>query len=200
MNNLPLVNNLLNSFKAFAGSHFMFNVMNTIQSDLLLNKNKDAFQTLQIFNRLYKYGVRCSNEQCITLEEEIQFLNQYLAMEHIRFEYRKFPKSISCGPLESETLVPTFILQNFVENAILMSMEQKADSTFLIRVEQENDFTYLRITLDTPNNQKKHSKIIQKLQLAEERLSILASENQCEYELNWQNGYFMELKFNFTEN
>ena len=126
MDDLLLDNNLLNSYKAFTGSHFMFNVINAIQSDLLLTKNKEAFQTLQTFNRLYKYAVKCSNEQYTTLEDEIQFLNQYLSMEQIRFSSSHFPKSISVGSFPPETLIPTYVFQPLVENAILLSLENKA--------------------------------------------------------------------------
>lgn len=200
MDNLTLTNNLLNSFKAFLGSHFMFNVVNTIQSDLLLSKTKDAFQTLQIFNRLYKYGVRCSNQQYTTLAEEIGFLNQYLAMEHIRFEQRKFPKTLSCEAIVNDTLVPTFILQSFIENAVLLSFEQKQDAGFNILLRQKENQIDLVIQLQVPKNVQYHSKTESKVQLAESRLALLTQEKQFSYTLNWHEDTFMYLSFNFTEN
>ena len=89
--NLHIANSLLNSFKAFVGSHFLLNIVNAIQSDVILNNNKSAFDTLQRFNRVYKLAIRNSNDQLIPLEQEISFINEYIGLEQIRFPQHKFP-------------------------------------------------------------------------------------------------------------
>jgi two-component system, LytTR family, sensor histidine kinase AlgZ len=199
MDNLALDNSLLNSFKAFTGSHFMFNVVNAIQSDLLLDKNKDAFHTLQIFNRLYKYAVRCSNEQWTTLEDEIQFLNQYLAMEHIRFNSDMFPKSISCGPYDKEAIVPTFVFQSFLENAILLSLEQDKSDSLSIIITQNAEVITLQLNLSTPKDVTYHPKIEQKTKYAGERLNLLSELGLCKFDLTFEDESFMQLDINYLE-
>ena len=199
MDDLLLDNNLLNSYKAFTGSHFMFNVINAIQSDLLLTKNKEAFQTLQTFNRLYKYAVKCSNEQYTTLEDEIQFLNQYLSMEQIRFSSSHFPKSISVGSFPPETLIPTYVFQPLVENAILLSLENKAKNNLHIHIAEYHTFIRLLLKMNSTNKDPYHPKIIQKTKYAEERLNLLSKFNLIEYEIDWGREGFMSLDINYLD-
>jgi len=199
MENNDLDNSLLNSYKAFTGSHFLFNVINTIQSDLLLNRPKEAFQTLQIFNRLYKYAVRCSNEQFTPLDEEIGFLNQYVSMEQIRFGNSKLPKSISCGDCPKDLLIPTFVFQNFIENGILLSLELPKPSGLNLSFTQKQKGINLCIKLPTSIETRYHGKTELKTKYAEKRLALLAETGLIDFELTWHKNEFMNLLINHLE-
>lgn len=199
MTNLELHNNLLNSFKAFVGSHFMFNVMNTIQSDLLLKRDKEAFQTLQIFNRLYKHAVRSSNEQLIALADEVDHLNQYLAMEHLRFGNRKFPRSISCGSLKPGQLIPSFVLQSLVENAVLMSLEDRNHRGFNVVIQQEASKIKLQIQLSLENETCIHPKVESKISLALQRLEELQNAGLINFHLSWEQACITDLEIDLHE-
>ncbi|MCB9262142.1 MAG: histidine kinase [Flavobacteriales bacterium] len=182
---------LLNSFKAFIGSHFLLNVINSIQSDIILSDKKSAFDTLQIFNRIYKNALRFSNAEFAELNAEISFLNDYISLENIRFAPRTFSK-LSTFQTESGE-VPVFVFQSFIENAILLSLENKSTKPKFVLL-SKNDFIEFSITLAETPEKNIHPKIESKLHLALERLDILKAHRLLEYEIAWNEKYFMQLK------
>ena len=187
--NPHIANSLLNSFKAFVGSHFLLNIINAIQSDVILNNNKSAFDVLQRFNRLYKLAIRNSNDQFIPLEQEISFINEYIGLEQIRFPQNKFPK-IAVKPLASDTAVPSFIFQSLVENAWLLSLEH-SNKKPTIRIQTNETKSTLIINVASPVHI--HPKVENKVSLALKRLDLLKENNLLDFDLTWSNVPFMTL-------
>jgi len=103
--------------------HFIFNALNSIQSLIGTGKETEARYFLAKFSRLMRQILDNSRKSSITLQEEIQSLENYLLIEQFcnghRFEYE-----ISVDPtLEVDFLnLPPMILQPFVENAIKHGM------------------------------------------------------------------------------
>lgn len=96
--------------------HFMFNVLNSI-SRLISMKNYDrALKLLDSFTQMLRYSLSNISSD-ITLEEELQYIKNYLEIQTTRFSDRiEYELCI-----EKETLglkVPYFSLQPLVENAI----------------------------------------------------------------------------------
>ncbi|MBI1307552.1 MAG: hypothetical protein GC181_13200 [Bacteroidetes bacterium] len=189
--------NLLNSFKAFIGSHFMLNVINTIQSDLLLSRTSDAFQTLQGFNRLYKYALSSSNEQLTPVEKEVAFLNQYLDMEQKRFGNGRFPKSVTTKNLDPDLWLPSFVYQSLLENIVLLSLEVDAEMV-KVHLECSENQVQFRADIQPVPDKKIHPKIEAKYNLALQRLEILKKEGLIEFE--WNQNHFIHLNLTSTEN
>ncbi len=99
--------------------HFIFNVLNTIQSKINATDHRDARYQLAKFSKLMRATLENSRESVIPLEEEIQSLENYLAMEKMsrnnRFDYQ----IQLMGTTDPETLIPPMLIQPFVENAII---------------------------------------------------------------------------------
>ncbi len=187
--NLHIANSLLNSFKAFVGSHFLLNIVNAIQSDVILNNNKSAFDTLQRFNRVYKLAIRNSNDQLIPLEQEISFINEYIGLEQIRFPQHKFPK-IGTTKIDINALVPSFVFQSLIENAWLLSLEN-SKSKPKITISTETDS--VRLQIDITSSEHIHTKVEAKVTLALNRLDLLKESDLIHYDLNWSKSPFMTL-------
>lgn len=188
--NLHISNSLLNSFKAFAGSHFLLNVINGIQSDVILKNNTSAFEMLQTYNRMYKNAIRSSNEQCTTLDGEINFLNDYLALEHIRFPKAKFNR-IENHAWHNTATVPTYIFQSLIENALLLSLTN--DAKLNINFSQnQNSFQLILKLSDTPS-EITHTKVKPKVELALHRLELLKQFELFDFEILWNTKSFMQL-------
>lgn len=192
--NLHIANSLLNSFKAFTGSHFLLNIINAIQSDVILNNNKSAFDILQRFNRLYKLAIRNSNDQLITLEQEVSFLNEYIGLEQIRFPQHKFPK-IPTTKLDLSTEVPSFVFQSLIENAWLLSLENSKSSP-KVKLLTNAKKVDLEIQLKSPETI--HPKVANKVELALDRLSQLQKNELLTFDLNWSKPNFMTLTIHPT--
>lgn len=109
--------------------HFIFNALNSIQSQIGTGKEKEARYFLAKFSRLMRQILTNSRNASITLEEEVSTLENYLLIEKFcngdRFDY-----SIKIDEqLESDfILLPPMLLQPFVENAIKHGFKFPADS------------------------------------------------------------------------
>jgi LytS/YehU family sensor histidine kinase len=185
-------NNLLNSFKAFMGSHFALNVINSIQSDVILKDNTSAFSTLQLYSRLYKTSVRHSNEQWVLLSDEIELLKDYLSLEQIRFSEYRVP-SIREIHVDEYTKVPSFIYQSLVENGLLLSLSDKNNHLKIVITDSEES-TILAVSLEPRSSEHIHKKVESKVQLALKRLEVM-KEYGLSYQLEWNKDNLMQLTY-----
>ncbi len=109
----------LMALRAQMNPHFIFNSLNSIQECIVKEKVEEAHTYLSRFSRLLRMVIDYSEKSLISLDQEIQFLNLYLGLESLRFG-QSFTYSIQVDPSldGEETLVPSLLIQPFVENAI----------------------------------------------------------------------------------
>lgn len=106
--------------------HFLFNAMNGIAMKVRLKENKTAVAMIAALNNLLRLSLSKSQEQLITIQQELELLNNYLLIERHRFGDQvqvtiDFPESI-------HTLkIPELILQPLVENAFKHSLTQNQE-------------------------------------------------------------------------
>jgi len=96
--------------------HFVFNAMNSIGS-MIYSTNIEAYNVLQKFSKLIRFGIDSSDSIFHFVEEEIDFITNYLLIEKIRFE-DKLEYNINIQKSENKILIPKMLLQNFVENSV----------------------------------------------------------------------------------
>lgn len=122
--------------------HFIFNALNSIQSLIGTGKETEARYFLAKFSRLMRQILDNSSKTSITLEEEIQTLENYLLIEQFcngqRFQYEVHVDS----QLEQDFIsLPPMILQPFVENAIkhgMRGLNEEDGGTISIRFRENN--------------------------------------------------------------
>lgn len=105
--------------RAQMNPHFIFNCLNSIQHFVVANDVKNANKYLSGFALLMRQTLENSKEGTITLRKEIAYLENYLALELMRFE-DKFTYELTCASdVSIDTVeVPAMIIQPFIENAI----------------------------------------------------------------------------------
>lgn len=106
--------------RARMNPHFFFNALSTLQSIALKdNDGKALAGNLSKFSHIMRETLESTYKDYVTIEQETQFLNEYLELQKIRFP-EKFTYSVhSSEEVETEELlVPSMILQPFVENSI----------------------------------------------------------------------------------
>lgn len=96
--------------------HFLFNAFNTI-SAYTETDPKIARRMMARLGALLRSSLDHAGRQEVTLAEELRFLDDYLAIERLRFEDRLTVK-IRVEDAVRGALVPSFVLQPLVENAI----------------------------------------------------------------------------------
>jgi LytS/YehU family sensor histidine kinase len=107
------------ALRAQMNPHFIFNSLNSIQECIVKEKVEDAHKYLSRFSMLLRMVIDYSERSFISLEDEIKFLKLYLGLESLRFgESFSYEIFISPEVDEEETIVPSLLIQPFVENAI----------------------------------------------------------------------------------
>jgi ligand-binding sensor domain-containing protein len=99
--------------------HFLFNSLNSIQFYIVKNDRVASSLYLSKFANLMRIILNNSQNQVISLNDELSALKLYLELESMRFKDR-FEYTFEIDPLINQisTLVPPFIIQPFIENSI----------------------------------------------------------------------------------
>ncbi|RMF21257.1 MAG: hypothetical protein D6765_15780, partial [Bacteroidetes bacterium] len=106
--------------------HFLFNSMNSINSYLLKKDVATASDYLGRFARLMRKILKFAAKDYISVSEEIEILEEYLRTEMMRFEKKfEFEFDLDENLDPDEVLLPTMLLQPFVENAVWHGLTRK---------------------------------------------------------------------------
>ncbi len=99
--------------------HFVFNALNSIQFHINRQDRATASRYLTSFAKLIRKNLDASQSDTTTLAEELERLELYLKLEHMRFK-DKFRYTIAVDPAVDATQVrlPAMMLQPYVENSI----------------------------------------------------------------------------------
>lgn len=106
----------LNVLRSQMNPHFMFNSMNSIRAMILEDPEKAQIMVTQLANIL-RYSLRLGNTTTVTLNEELEIVTDYLALEAIRLEDR-LNVTVSINAKTLHVQVPTMLIQTLVENGI----------------------------------------------------------------------------------
>jgi sensor histidine kinase YesM len=97
--------------------HFLFNTLNAISTLIELGRSNEAAEMLSHLNVILKTTLKRTTPEKIPLSQELEIMENYLAIEQIRFADRlRIEIQVEPGALVG--LVPCFLLQPIVENAI----------------------------------------------------------------------------------
>jgi LytS/YehU family sensor histidine kinase len=97
--------------------HFLFNTLNAITTLVELGRQSQAAEMLGHLNVILKRTLERSTPEKIPLLQELEIVENYLAIEQVRFADR-LRVDIKVDPGALHSLVPCFLLQPIVENAI----------------------------------------------------------------------------------
>lgn len=106
--------------------HFIFNALNSIQEFITENNQSSARKYLSKFARLMRLIMENSAQKTVSLQNEIDVLNDYLELTRLRFP-EKFSFRIDVDEqIDAEACeIPPMLLQPFVENAVLHGLAAK---------------------------------------------------------------------------
>ena len=125
----------LDFLQAQINPHFIYNTLSSIRFYVEMGKNEEAEDMLIDFSKILRKTLS-RTEQFITLREEMETLRHYVNLQKARYRERVevvFDVEESTLP----ALVPDFILQPIVENAIFYSL--KEDKICHIRIKSYMD-------------------------------------------------------------
>jgi hypothetical protein len=97
--------------------HFLFNVLNSIYS-LIASRPREAERMVALLAELMRRTLDVTDEELVPLHEELRLVESYLEIERVRLGDR-LAVEWRVEPAAERVLVPPFLLQPLVENAIL---------------------------------------------------------------------------------
>jgi len=116
------------ALRAQMNPHFTFNCLNSINKYILKNEAEEASLYLTKFAKLIRQTLNISVEEEHTLQDEIAMLENYLALEKLRFKDRvnyEIAVSPDLDPISIQ--VPPLLIQPFVENALIHGVSESAE-------------------------------------------------------------------------
>jgi ligand-binding sensor domain-containing protein len=173
------------ALQAMMNPHFVFNVMNSIQHYINTKDTNSANKILTGFAKLIRKNLEICTKSFISLDEELEYLELYLSLEKKRFgEKFKYTVQVNDQIDKEETMIPSMILQPYIENAIwhgLMPKEEGGKIDILISLKGETHLSIKIIDdgvgIENSLRAKKHHHQSKGMSLTSERINLL---NQIE--------------------
>jgi LytS/YehU family sensor histidine kinase len=138
----------LDALRQQLNPHFLFNSLNAITVLVRERNTRAATRVLELLSDLLRQVLRPEQPREVPLSQELQFVEQYLAIERVRFPDRLRVELM----IESEVrnaLVPIFLLQPLVENAIRHGVTRRVDAgRIAISARREGEMVHLSIRDD----------------------------------------------------
>jgi two-component system LytT family sensor kinase len=104
--------------------HFLFNTLHAISA--LMHKDVEAAdRMIARLSDLLRYALESTEAQEVPLQQELEFLEQYLEIEQTRFG-RRLVVHREIDPATLNAKVPNLVLQPLVENAIRHGIEPQS--------------------------------------------------------------------------
>lgn len=98
--------------------HFLFNALNSISFSVNKDDRKVAYNNVGLFSKFLRESIVSLDEFSRSLEEEINYVKNYLTLEKFRFK-DKFSYDFIIGPgVNPSQKVPKLILFSFIESAL----------------------------------------------------------------------------------
>ena len=127
--------------------HFLFNTLNSVSS--LVRFDPDTARTMvvklaNILRRLLRKG-----DSFVQLREELEFIDDYLDIEVVRFGRDKLKIVKEVDPATLEVMVPSVILQPLVENAVKHGLAPKVEGgTIYLRSRMQENLLIVEVEDD----------------------------------------------------
>lgn len=106
--------------------HFLYNTLDTIRSLALINDDEQVAEMTEALSTFFRYSIG-KRGHIVRLEEELENINHYLAIQNYRFQNKVSYQVIIEGNREEilSCRIPKLLLQPIIENAVYHGIEPK---------------------------------------------------------------------------
>jgi two-component system sensor histidine kinase YesM len=125
--------------------HFIYNTLDTIKWVAKANHISEITVLVTGLAKILRTSI--SSNQFVTLKEELNLVQCYVDIQRIRFSDKfKYKAEIQEG-LE-DVIVPKFVIQPIVENAVIHAFDDQDDGNILVTAYEENGKLIVKISDD----------------------------------------------------
>ncbi len=180
------------SLQTAMNPHFIFNALNSIQYFISKNDRLNAINYLAKFSKLIRGILSGSTQAKIRLVDEIEVLTHYIQIEQVRFEGKfnfqfDVDEELNLHVIE----IPPFLIQPYVENAILHGLCHK-NSLGLLVIRIRPDQKRILIEIEDDGVGREAAALLRTLnftwhkslgvKLTEERLNLINGKDKVSFE------------------
>ncbi len=135
----------LNVLKGQVNPHFMFNSLNNIRGLMLEDVDKSQ-EMISKLSEMLQYALAKNTVDAIPLEEEMEMVENYIALSKIQMEDRlHYVEEIA--PETLQTPIPPMIIQLLVENAAKHGIANLKDGgTISVKTKKEDQDLFITVT------------------------------------------------------
>lgn len=127
--------------------HFIFNTLSAIGAMVRTDDKLVALEGLSRLGDLLQYALLSSERDWVSLKQELQFVLDYLELQHLRFGTRLRVSIEGEHVLDAEMECPPMLLQPLVENALRHDLECHGGcSDITVTFSREGDFLLVRVS------------------------------------------------------
>lgn len=180
-----LVFSQLTALRSQMNPHFLYNVLNSLQGLIYSKKINEAGDYVSKFSDHLRRVLDFSSKQEISLKQEIEGLQLYLELEKLRFGDDFSFEILKKNTIDDSILIPTMIIQPFVENAVkhgLMNKQGEKIVKILFELSEANtlkieiiDNGIGRKAAETINSKRKDKPSSFALSAIEGRINLLSN-------------------------
>lgn len=125
--------------------HFLFNTFNTLSTLILKEDRHTTLKLINSIKELLSRSIKENHNSLISLNEELEFVKNYLEIERLRFG-EKLSFEINSNVNLQNALIPNFILQPLVENSVRHGIAKITDKGIIqINIDKENNHLIISV-------------------------------------------------------
>ncbi len=138
------------SLNSSMNRHFIFNALNSIQYYINREDKRSANMYLTNFAKLIRKNLDSTENKWTTLHDELERIELYLSMEHMRFKDRfEYKINISKDIDVHQIVIPPMLFQPFLENSIWHGILPKEENGLVtLNIDKSNNQVRITITDD----------------------------------------------------
>jgi two-component system LytT family sensor kinase len=127
--------------------HFLFNTLNSVSSLVRFDPDTAREMILKLANILRR--LLRSSDAFVSLREELEFVDDYLDIEVVRFGRDKLRVKKEIDPASQDCLIPSMLLQPLVENSIKHGLSSRIDGgTIYLRSRVQDEVMTIEVEDD----------------------------------------------------
>jgi sensor histidine kinase YesM len=165
----------LNALRSQLNPHFLFNTFNTLYGVSLQYPDRVSDLLMQA-SQLMRYQLESGSKKCVSLKDEIGFIESYIKLEKERVGHRcdvQFTQAIE-NPAQYK--IPVMLLIGFVENAFKHSTCSVEHCTVSVSLSIQDDWFVMAVHNSVPRKKVDVVSTGIGLRNSRERLAILYPE------------------------
>lgn len=135
----------LSLFQTQLNPHFLYNTLDSIKWSAKIHKIEEIACMAENLAFILRKSI--SDKPFITLKQELEYVENYVSIQRIRFS-DKFTYEVEIPDQLENCIVPKFLLQPIVENAIIHGLANQDTGGIMVYADQVGSYIHICVTDD----------------------------------------------------